>query len=135
MTEDNQQGKAEKENLSRRKFIKNSGIAVSGLAVGGALGSVIPWHKDEGKKGTEKAAKIDKNYNRALMNFTQAEFKVMDAATERIFPKDENGPGASELGVAFYIDHQLAGSYGFNARDYMEPPFFRVKMYKDIKAD
>lgn len=124
MTEDNQQDKAEKERLSRRKFIKNSGIAVGGLAVGGALGSVIPWRNETGNKGTEKAAREDKNYNRALMNFTQAEFRVVDAATERIFPKDDNGPGATDLGVAFYIDHQLAGSYGFNARDYMEAPFF-----------
>ena len=124
LTEDNHLDKEEKERLSRRKFIKNSGIAVGGLAVGGALGSVIPWKKETGNQGIEKGAKGEKNYNQALMNFTQAEFKVIDAATERIFPKDDKAPGASDLGVAFYIDHQLAGSYGFNARDYMEAPFF-----------
>lgn len=124
MTEDNHKEKFEKERLSRRKFIRNSGIAVGGLAAGGVIGSVIPWRKDTKKPETQQAAKNDKNYNRALMNFTQAEFAVIDAASERIFPKDDNGPGASDLGVAFYIDHQLAGSYGFNARDYMEPPFF-----------
>ena len=127
MTEDNQQEKAEKERLSRRKFIKNSGIAVGGLAAGGVIGSVIPWRKNTETSEQQKAgheAKGTKNYNQALMNFTKAEFAVVDAASERIFPTDDNGPGASELGVAFYIDHQLAGSYGFNARDYMEPPFF-----------
>lgn len=49
---------------------------------------------------------------------------ITQAAVERIFPADENGPGAAELGVAFYIDHQLAGDWGFNAREYMQPPFF-----------
>ncbi|MDY0396197.1 gluconate 2-dehydrogenase subunit 3 family protein [Virgibacillus halophilus] len=58
------------------------------------------------------------------MFFSQDEFKTTEAAVERIFPKDDNGPGAIDLGVAYYIDHQLAGSYGFNSRDYMEPPFY-----------
>lgn len=118
---------AEAERLSRRRFIKNSGIAVGGLAAGGVIGGVIPWRKNTGtneKKIAGQGERGEKNYNQALMNFTKAEFAVVDAATERIFPKDKNGPGAAELGVAFYIDHQLAGSYGFNARDYMEAPFF-----------
>lgn len=123
MTEDNKNDKTEKEQLSRRKFIRNSGIAVGGLAVGGVLGSVIPWGKEE-ETATQQKAKSVKNYNQALMNFSQAEFKTVEAAVERIFPEDDNGPGAKALGVAYYIDHQLAGSYGFNARDYMEPPFF-----------
>ncbi|MTW88227.1 twin-arginine translocation signal domain-containing protein [Virgibacillus dakarensis] len=112
------------EDVSRRKFLKNSGIAVGGLAVGGVIGSMIPW--DVGDKEEQKATKNVKNksYNQALMYLSQAEFKTTEAATERIFPKDEHGPGAGDLGVAYYIDHQLAGSYGFNARDYMEPPFF-----------
>ena len=122
MAEDNHQGKTEKENLSRRKFLRNSGIAVGGLAVGGVLGSVIPWGTDNDEQ--LKATKRPQNYNMALMYFNQAEFKTVEAAAERIFPEDENGPGARALGVAYYIDHQLAGSFGFNARDYMQPPFF-----------
>ncbi|SFA85392.1 gluconate 2-dehydrogenase gamma chain [Lentibacillus halodurans] len=111
-----------KEDLSRRRFLKNSGIAVGSLAVGGALGSMIPWGTEE--KDTNQAANQGANYNQALMFFTQAEFQTVEAAAERIFPEDDNGPGARDLGVGYYIDHQMAGSYGFNARDYMQPPFF-----------
>ncbi|GAA0614084.1 gluconate 2-dehydrogenase subunit 3 family protein [Virgibacillus siamensis] len=119
---DDGKNQEEKTDISRRKFLRNSGYAVGGLAVGGVLGGVIPWGTDDDKKN--RTAKQSQNYNQALMFFTQAEFNTVDAATERIFPNDENGPGAHELGVAFFIDHQLAGSYGFNARDYMQPPFF-----------
>ncbi|MEN1967119.1 gluconate 2-dehydrogenase subunit 3 family protein [Lentibacillus sp. N15] len=124
MTDDNQHKNKENEALSRRRFLRNSGIAVGGLAVGGVIGNMIPWHvtdKDEEKK---TASQKVKSYNHALMYLTKAEFATVEAATERIFPKDDLGPGAKDLGVGYYIDHQLAGSYGFNARDYMEPPFY-----------
>src|SRR5699024_1689575 len=127
LTEDDQLERVVQEGLSCRQVIKNSGIAVGGLAAGGVIGSVIPWRINTETSEQQKAwheANGTKGYNQALMHFTKAEFAVVDAASERIFPTDDNGPGASELGVAFYIDHQLARSYGFNARDYMEPPFF-----------
>lgn len=47
----------------------------------------------------------------------------MSQATERIFPEDDFGPGAIGLGVPYFIDNQLAGSYGVNAREYMQAPF------------
>ncbi|WP_419871123.1 gluconate 2-dehydrogenase subunit 3 family protein [Candidatus Pristimantibacillus sp. PTI5] len=112
---------------SRRKFLINTGYALGGIAVGGALGSLLkkkpstttaPNKTDEGKTAEPK------NYNRALMFFTQAQFRIVESATERIFPEDENGPGAKSLGVAYFIDHQLAGEWGFNGRDYMTPPFY-----------
>lgn len=37
------------------------------------------------------------------------QLKLLDAFTDRLIPKDENGPGASECGAANYIDRQLAG--------------------------
>lgn len=123
MSDEKNNEQVEKENLSRRRFLRNSGIAVGGLAVGGVLGSVIPWG-DETAENNQQQQGETKNYNHALMYFNQAEFRTIESATERIFPQDDNGPGARELGVAYYIDHQLAGSYGFNARDYMQPPFF-----------
>ena len=40
---------------------------------------------------------------------TPDQLKLLDTFTDRLIPKDENGPGASECGAANYIDHQLAG--------------------------
>lgn len=118
---------------SRRKFLKTTGYAIGGLAVGGVLSSIIGCSKKEtNNETTEKAPTTDtgaaneevKNYNRALMFFTQEQYRIVESAAERIFPEDDNGPGAKTLGVAFFIDHQLAGDYGFNGRDYMSPPFY-----------
>lgn len=118
----NQQEK--NESLTRRRFLKNSGIAIGGLAVGGALGSLIPFKDKTDKDGVKTEQKAE-NYNLALMFFTQQQFRMVEAATERIFPADDNGPGAKDLGVAYFIDHQLSGDWGFNAREYMQPPFFK----------
>lgn len=116
---------------SRRKFLVNSGYVLGTLAVGGALSTIFGC-ADNGEKAPEPTAAPDEgkgaaapNYNHALMYFTPAQFRIVDSATERIFPEDENGPGAKKLGVAFFIDHQLAGDWGFNGRDYMSPPFYR----------
>ncbi|WP_397326734.1 gluconate 2-dehydrogenase subunit 3 family protein [Paenibacillus sabuli] len=115
---------------SRRRFLARSGIALGGLVVGGALGALIGRETgDEGDNTAPPAAdgeqqQIPANFNRALMHFSQDQFRIVDAAMERIYPADDSGPGASLLGAAFFIDHQLAGEYGFNGRDYMSPPFY-----------
>lgn len=112
---------------SRRRFLVNSGYALGGLVVGGALGTLIkPKTTEEttpGKPSGEQTA-TPKNYNQALMFFTQEQFQIADSAMERIFPEDDTGPGAKSLGIAFFLDHQLAGEWGFNSRDYMSPPFY-----------
>ena len=58
-----------------------------------------------------------------LRFFTAAEARTVTAACERIFPRDENGPGATDAGVVVYIDRQLAGPYGRDAYRYTRPPF------------
>ncbi|HJT89175.1 MAG TPA: gluconate 2-dehydrogenase subunit 3 family protein [Bryobacteraceae bacterium] len=58
-----------------------------------------------------------------LRFFTGPEARVVQAACERIFPGDANGPGATEAGVAIYIDRQLAGPYGRDKYRYTKPPF------------
>lgn len=113
----------ESQRMSRRKFLTRSGYAVGGVVLGGLLGYLIP--KEGAKPATPPAPqKQVANYNEALMFFTQEQYAITQAAVERIFPADDNGPGAKDLGVAFFIDHQLAGDWGFNARDYMQPPFY-----------
>lgn len=58
-----------------------------------------------------------------LRFFTEAEVLIVAAASERILPRDEAGPGASDAGVVLYIDRQLAGPYGRDRRRYIKPPF------------
>ncbi len=58
-----------------------------------------------------------------LRFFTAAEARVVQAAAERIFPSDANGPGATEAGVVIFIDRQLAGPYGKDKYRYTKAPF------------
>ena len=114
--------------VSRRNFLKNAGIAVGGIVIGGGIVAGIT--KDNTSKPASTPADPHKmetptNYNKALMFFTPEQFKVIEAATERIFPKDENGPGAEELLVAYFIDHQLAGAWGNGSKEYTQGPFFK----------
>ncbi|MBY7142935.1 gluconate 2-dehydrogenase subunit 3 family protein [Virgibacillus sp. NKC19-3] len=113
--------------ISRRKFIKNTGYVAGGAIGGGILGSILGTNFLDGNQQQTAPESTDEanNFNRALMYFTrQEDFDVLSAATERIFPEDDNGPGAIELGVPFFIDHQLAGGYGNNDREYMQGPFY-----------
>ena len=59
--------------------------------------------------------------------FTPDEAAFVDAAVSRLIPADENGPGAKEAGVTYYIDGQLAGDYGRAATWYMQGPFVTDK--------
>jgi len=53
--------------------------------------------------------KQEATLNKGLMFFTNdREFQIIANATERIFPKDDLGPGAIDLGVPYFIDNQLA---------------------------
>ncbi|MGB9465397.1 MAG: gluconate 2-dehydrogenase subunit 3 family protein [Candidatus Acidiferrum sp.] len=64
-----------------------------------------------------------KTWRVPLRFFTETEALIVAAASSRIFPSDDSGPGAQEAGVAIYIDRQLAGSYGRDRFRYTQPPF------------
>ncbi|WP_164669384.1 gluconate 2-dehydrogenase subunit 3 family protein [Virgibacillus doumboii] len=113
--------------FTRRNFIAGTYLTVGGLVVGGGLGSLLGSNSDSAENvgtATTTAPKEMPNYTEALQFFTRKEdFDVLTAATEVIFPEDENGSGAIGLGVPYYIDKQLAGPWGGNAEDYMFKPF------------
>lgn len=109
----------------RRTFIKNSGLTVGGLVLGGALGSLVGGKMETVTKTAVQEAShgvIDYSETRQFFK-RQKDFDVLAAATERIFPEDEHGPGAIALGVPYFIDKQLASPWGSNADDYMKGPF------------
>ncbi|MFF2091640.1 gluconate 2-dehydrogenase subunit 3 family protein [Paenibacillus sp. NPDC058174] len=128
----NKGSKEQPQDTSRRNFMKYTGTAIGGAVVGGLIGGVI-GNSMKGKEKPETGGvkpgtpeKTTKNFNEALMFLTQEQFQITEAAVERIFPEDDIGPGAKALGVAFFVDHQLAGAYGINARDYMQGPFYQA---------
>ncbi len=113
---------------TRRIFIKNSGLTVGGVVLGGALGSLFGTNNAETATAPAETHtsehKAASNPNIALMHFTPDQFRIAEAASERIFPADDNGPGAKELLVAYFIDHQLASGWGYGAKEYTSGPFF-----------
>lgn len=116
----------EEESVSRRHFLKNTGLVAGGLVGGSLLGGLLTtqFTTKEGPRTGEQVAE-QSNLQEARMFFSRREdFEVLSAATERIFPEDEQGPGAIELGVPYFIDKQLAGSWGTNAKEYMHDPFW-----------
>ncbi|MDP2396961.1 MAG: gluconate 2-dehydrogenase subunit 3 family protein [Burkholderiales bacterium] len=54
---------------------------------------------------------------------TEAEVRFLNAAVERLIPSDESGAGAKEANVAYFIDQQLAGSWGVHGRCYRQGPW------------
>lgn len=109
---------------ARRKFMKNSGLVIGGVAGGSLLGGLFTNKfqsepataptKETGKKPPEEARMFFRRFS---------DFVVLEQVTECIYPKDEHGPGAIELGVPYFIDRQLAGSWGTNGKDYRQGPF------------
>ncbi len=97
--------------MKRREFITLPASALGGVLLYSLAGEPFRVQAQDG------AVKIP------LRFFTAAEARVITAACERIFPKDESGPSATEAGVVIYIDRQLAGPYGRDKYRYSKPPF------------
>ncbi|GAB3063240.1 gluconate 2-dehydrogenase subunit 3 family protein [Virgibacillus ainsalahensis] len=110
--------------ISRRSFMKKTGLVTGGIVGGGVLGGIIgnQWKTDSSNEQVKNQGKQE--FDEARMYFSRKEdFDILSAATERIYPEDENGPGAIALGAPYFIDKQLAGQWGYNAKEYMYGPF------------
>jgi gluconate 2-dehydrogenase gamma chain len=97
--------------MTRLKLLKVGAAGVAGVTAGGAL---LAGEAE----GEEEAAPA------ALQFLTQWEFDYVTAMAETIWPTDDLGPGAREAGVGYYIDGQLAGSWGKGHRFYLNGPFY-----------
>ncbi len=112
---------------SRRNFLASASLA--SLAAAPTLGAAAEPHaKDRhaGKAGSTRpapaaASRPDGVAPHVFLNAAEAAF--LDAATARLIPTDENGPGAREAGVLVYIDRQLGGAWGAGERLYRSGPW------------
>lgn len=97
--------------MKRREFVTLPAKSLGGVLMYTLAREPVRVHAQEG------AVRLP------LRFFTAAEARVVMAASERIFPGDESGPGATEAGVVIYIDRQLAGPYGRDKYRYTKQPF------------
>ncbi len=94
--------------MSRRKF----------LEMLGAMGIVSMLPSEAGAQ-TKGLGTLREGY----AFFTAPESAFVEAAVSRLIPKDELGPGALEAGVSYFIDQQLAGTFGTGAKTYRQGPW------------
>jgi gluconate 2-dehydrogenase gamma chain len=97
--------------MRRRQFLTLTVSSAGGLLVYSLAGLPVP------------GAAQTQTVRVPLRFFTEDEALDAGAAAARIFPSDESGPGAQEAGVVVFIDRQLAGPYGRDARRYTQEPF------------
>lgn len=109
--------------MSRREFIKIGAAAAIGAGVASAIEIPILQNNINNNDAKIKQLQSQLDSQQAFLTLGVNEQKIVEAAVETIIPSDENGPGAKEAGVIFFIDHQLALEYGNNARMYMNGPF------------
>lgn len=116
-------------NFNRRDFFKISSVGMATMLSSSLFAQTNHNHSNHGVAlAKENRLKfVSSNMARAKVFFMVNDgFETLKAACERIYPKDIElkTPGAIELGIAYFIDRQLAGEYGNHTREYMNPPFF-----------
>jgi gluconate 2-dehydrogenase gamma chain len=117
--------------LSRRGFLRagaTTGIAAASLAL--PLAAVHAATQDPTSHGGHPAvahAQLAQAQQIAPLGgfeyFNTFQAEIVNAAAGRIVPTDDNGPGAIEAGVVYFIDRQLSASYGLAGRRYEQGPF------------
>jgi gluconate 2-dehydrogenase gamma chain len=95
---------------SRRDFLKAAGAAAAVPALPAAAQS------------RTAAASVTRG-PRAYTFLNPQESGFLEAACERLIPRDELGPGALDADVTVFIDRQLGGAWGAGERLYRSGPF------------
>jgi gluconate 2-dehydrogenase gamma chain len=109
--------------VTRRRFLIGAGAA------GGAAASamVIPpalAQEATPPAGSHAGMMPGTPTNAGYTFFVPYQAAILEAAAARLIPTDDLGPGATEAGVAFFIDRQMAKTHeGFRGPYYWQGPF------------
>lgn len=107
--------------IKRRAFFKRIGL---GTLASTALVGLSEAHSDHHKVAEPAASDLAPTALPAGYTFfTPWESDFVEASVDTLIPTDDAGPGALEVGVAVYIDRQMAGAFGQGARFYLQGPF------------
>lgn len=112
--------------VSRKTFVRLSGVGIASAGLAACTTANNAGTTNAAPSGAAAAAAANGplgNEPEAYVFFVAPEQRFMEAAVERLIPADELGAGALQAGVAFYIDQQLIGAYGYAAKMYMQGPW------------
>ncbi len=107
--------------LARRNFLQGAGAAG---AAGAVLATGLTACTPEAATTAATAAPAQPDVWHTL-NATEAAF--ISAAVDTLIPADDLTPSGSAVGLAIFIDRQLAGAFGNGARLYRQGPFLPGK--------
>jgi gluconate 2-dehydrogenase gamma chain len=105
--------------LARRNFLKGAGAA------GAASAAMATGLAACGPEAATAAAVQPAPEVWHTLNATEAAF--IKAAVDTLVPADDLTPSGSDVGLATFIDRQLAGAFGNGARLYRSGPFLPGK--------
>jgi len=118
------------------KGISRRGLITGGAAIGAAGAAAAATVQHDGALGgppqairgevpwVEGAADAPVGASgTGYVYFTATEASLLEAIVDRLIPPDPTGPSASEAGVPFFIDRQLAGQYGQGQHFYLGGPW------------
>jgi gluconate 2-dehydrogenase gamma chain len=119
--------------IDRRAFLKSAGVATVVLpTIGAANRTEAAGPKPQIAQAQPPAAGVPSSAA-APGAATGQQFLSLDevafteALVDHMWPKDQLSPSGTELGIATFIDRQLAGAFGQGDRLYMQGPFRRGK--------
>jgi len=104
-------------------MIKNTRRDILRTTAGAGSVAIISWFGPRADAAGADSLAPRPVASRTFSYFTAPEISFIDAAVSRLIPADELGPGAKEAGVTFFIDQQLAGSFGRAETWYMQGPW------------
>jgi gluconate 2-dehydrogenase gamma chain len=116
----------------RRKFLKGAGVAAASLPTiiisndaGSAPSAIPPRVAQLPPQSTAEPAPQLPSAGYQILSLDEAAFT--EALVDHMWPKDQLSASGSELGIAIFIDRQLAGAFGQGDRLYLQGPFRRGK--------
>jgi gluconate 2-dehydrogenase gamma chain len=107
------------DSVSRKDFVALVGtVAAAEVLPNASDAATMPMHKPPSAPSPPLGSEPE-----AYAYLTAPEAAFVEAAVERLIPTDSLGPGGREAGVAFFIDQQLNGQFGYAAKMYMQGPW------------
>jgi len=111
------------EKIPRRDFLKAAGAAgATGAAMATGLAACTPDAVAPAQAAQAAAPEAE-----AWLTLNATEAAFITAAVDTLIPADELTPSGSDVGLAVFIDRQLAGGFGNGAKLYRQGPFLPAK--------